>query len=59
MLCRFFIGFVSLGKHTLEVRFKLFQCWDGDDADAEVVDIHLLKAFPVLSVLFGFRALLA
>ena len=44
------MGFVSLGKHTLEVRFKLFRCWNGDDADAEVVDIHLLKGFPVLAV---------
>ena len=43
------MGFVSLGKQALEVRFKLCRGGNGDDADAEIVDIHLLKAFPVLA----------
>lgn len=44
------MGFVSLGKQVPEVRFKLCRGGSGDDADTEVVDIHLLKAFPVLAV---------
>ena len=43
------MGFVSLGKQALEVRFKLCRGGNGDDADAEVVDIHLLKALTVLA----------
>ena len=44
------MGFVSLGKQVPEVRFKLCRGGNGDDVDAEVVDIHLVKAFPVLAV---------
>ncbi len=34
------MGFVSLGKQVPEVRFKLCRGGNGDDADAEVVDIQ-------------------
>ena len=44
------MGFVFLGKQALKVRFKLCRCWNGDDADTKVVNIHLLKALPVLAV---------